>query len=135
MGIYGYSQFNFKECPDFKPVEFDTFGKCAGPGVKLLKLKNFVSFQGPFPGIWAPPFDSHIQKYYQNKRKGDKIRKIHYFQRQEYKMPYKKSASKPPRAMYRRAATTGAKDFTKKGMKIKRGSMGTKYKSSHNPAY
>jgi len=49
-------------------------------------------------------------------------------------MPYMKSAQKPPKAMYRKAATTGAKTFTGKGMKIKRGSMGTKYKS-HNPGY
>ncbi len=48
-------------------------------------------------------------------------------------MPYKKMTTKPSKAMYRKAATTGAKNFTNKGMKIKRGSMGTNYKSSHNP--
>ena len=50
-------------------------------------------------------------------------------------MPYMKSAVKPPKATYRKAATTGAKTFTSKGMKYKRGSgsMG-KYKS-HNPGY
>jgi len=56
-------------------------------------------------------------------------------------MPYMKSAAKPSKAMYRRAATTGAKNFTSKGTKIKRGSMGMDYKSSgmkyksHNPGY
>jgi len=49
-------------------------------------------------------------------------------------MPYTKMTTKPPKATYRKAATTGAKNFTRKGMKIKRGSMGTKYKS-YNPGY
>ena len=48
-------------------------------------------------------------------------------------MPYMKSAQKPPKATYRKAATTGSKNFTSKGMKIKRGSMGMNYKSKHNP--
>lgn len=44
-------------------------------------------------------------------------------------MPYTKSAAKPPKAVYHKS---GTKDYTKSGMKYKRGSMGTKYKS-HNP--
>jgi len=48
-------------------------------------------------------------------------------------MPYTKTMKKPSKAMYRKAATTGAKNFTGKGMKIKKGSMGMNYKTSHNP--